>query len=129
MLSRDQILASDDLPKELVPVPEWGGSVYVRTMTGTERDGVEAASIGNDWRRGFRARLAVATVCDEQGNALFTAADIEALGRKSSAALDRIFEVACRLNKLGAADVNELEKNSSAIHSGDSASALPASEG
>ena len=41
LLSRDEILAASDLTKELVEVPEWGGSVYVRAMTGTERDSYE----------------------------------------------------------------------------------------
>lgn len=121
MLSRDQILSADDLPKQVVPVPEWGGSVYVRTMSGTERDDFESAYL-KDKTKDIRARLAVATVCDEQGNALFTPADIPALGKKSSAALTRIFEAAMGLNKLTSADVDALEGNSSAIHSADSPS-------
>ena len=38
ILSKDAILAADDLPRETVHVPEWGGDVYVRTMSGTDRD-------------------------------------------------------------------------------------------
>ena len=41
MLTKDQILKSDDLPSEEVSVPEWGGSVMVRSMTGYERDQFE----------------------------------------------------------------------------------------
>ena len=39
MLTREQILQSDDLPRETVPVPEWGGSVRIRTLSGADRDG------------------------------------------------------------------------------------------
>ena len=37
-LSREDILKAEDLPTEEVPVPEWGGSVLVRGLTGRERD-------------------------------------------------------------------------------------------
>lgn len=33
MLTREQILQSDDLPRETVQVPEWGGEVQVTTQT------------------------------------------------------------------------------------------------
>ena len=36
LLSKEQILKSDDLKSEIVAVPEWGGDVKVRVMTGTE---------------------------------------------------------------------------------------------
>jgi hypothetical protein len=41
-LTRDSILNAKDLKKELVKVPEWGGEVYVRCMTGSERDAFES---------------------------------------------------------------------------------------
>ena len=117
MLTRDAILAADDLPRELVNVPEWGGSVYVRTLTGGERDQFEAALLGSgrgrkadpaERMRNFRARLAAFVLCDEQGTALFTQADVDALGAKSAAALDRIVEVASRLNHLSKTDEEQL---------------------
>lgn len=110
-LDRSAILAAEDLPKEEIQIPEWSGSVFVRTMTGTERDRFEAAHLKNP-HSDIRARLAVAAVCDEAGAPLFTEADIPAVGKKSAAALDRIFAAAMRLSKIGAADVKELEGNS-----------------
>ena len=41
-LTRDSILSADDLPMVKVECPEWKGHVYVRTMTGKERDSFEA---------------------------------------------------------------------------------------
>ena len=35
---RDRILSADDRKKEAVFVPQWGLSVFVRTLTGAERD-------------------------------------------------------------------------------------------
>jgi hypothetical protein len=123
-LTRDQILGADDLPRVEVEVPEWGGSAFVRTMTGTERDRFESEHIKNP-HRDIRARLVAATLCDEQGNLLFGPADVEALGRKGAAALDRVFAVALRLNGIGKADVEELEKNSAASPSAASPSGSP----
>src|SRR4051794_20112140 len=118
MLTKDQILSASDLPTEPVQVPEWGGCVYLRTMSGTERDSFEQGIV--DARKSgtelvnIRARLAVKTVCDQSGTRLFTDDDADALGKKSGKALDRIFEVAQRLNGIGEKDVEELEGNSGA---------------
>ena len=115
MLTREAILGADDLPREKVDVPEWGGAVYVRTMTGAERDKYEAELLATEDKTArlvnIRARLAGLTVCDEAGKRVFADGDIEALGAKSAAALDRIFPVAMRLNGLSATDVEGLEKN------------------
>lgn len=117
-LTRDQILNHDDLQRELVQVPEWGGEVYVRTMTGSERDAYEMRMVADRDKGGItgihdiRATLAALTVCDEHGGPIFSLSDIEAPGRKSCAALDRVCEVAQRLNRLTAADIAELKKSS-----------------
>ena len=116
MLTKDQIMAvTNDLPTEEVPVPEWGGSVFVRTMTGAERDSFEQTMLDNKKSgtnlTNIRARLAARVVCDSAGARLFTDKDADALGGKSAKVLDRIFEVAQRLNGIGAKDVAELEKN------------------
>ena len=50
-LSRDDILKAADNEPEEVDVPEWGGSVLVRGMTGRERDAFEV-SLMQPGRRG-----------------------------------------------------------------------------
>ena len=110
MLTREQIIQSDDLPTETIQVPEWGGEVKVRTMTGTDRDSFEASLIGKEGRlENVRARLVSLTLCDELGNRLFGDADINVLG-KSAKALDRVFSVAQRLNGIGTDQV-DIAKN------------------
>lgn len=103
MLTRDQILSAEDRARELVEVPEWGGSVYVSVMSGTARDAWEAALLkdGKPDLEHMRAKLAAATIVDELGACLFSPADVAALSSRSSVALDRIITVARRLNKLG----------------------------
>jgi len=116
-LSRKAILEADDLPSRKVAIPQWNGDVYVRTLSGTERDSFEQSCITNRGKdkemnlENIRARLAVLTVCDEKGERLFQHKDIEALGKKSSKALDLIFDVAQRLNGLGKDDLDDLAGN------------------
>lgn len=116
-LTRDAILEANDLKTEIVSVPEWGGDVSVRSMTGQERDAFEQALVserGPDASQNLsniRARLVTLSAVDDNGNRLFTDADIVPLGRKSAAALDRVFTVAQRLNGIGAKDVEDLAKN------------------
>lgn len=115
-LSKADILGQAALPMEAVEIPEWGGTVYVKTMSGTERDAFEASHLEAQKSAGHilanvRARLAVQTVCDAGGARLFADDDAAELGRKHGKALDRIFDVARRLNGLRGEDVKELEKN------------------
>jgi hypothetical protein len=118
LLTRDAILEAQDLQHEEVYIPEWGGSVRVRTLTGAERDAFEQSIVdqrGKDTRmnlRNIRAKLVALTVVDGDGKRLFSDADAKLLGQKSASALDKIFDVAQRLSGLRDEDVEELAKNS-----------------
>lgn len=116
-LTREQILQVEDLEREEVEVPEWGGSVIVRAMTAEERDAFEQSMIERKGKKvdvnlkNARARLVALTVVDEEGNRLFTDADIAALGRKSSAPITRISDVARRLSGLDEEEIEEMVGN------------------
>ncbi len=118
LLTREAILQAVDLPKEQVSVPEWGGDVLVRALTGAERDQFEASIIDQKGKgtrinhKNMRAKLVALTIVDESGNRLFADDDVVALGRKSAAGLNRVFSAAQRLSGLTQEDVDELEKNS-----------------
>ena len=78
-----------DTPVEVVEVPEWGGSVRVKTLSGAERDQFESAIVQRNGRNvkqnllNIRARLVAAALVDENGAALFPSFDdVEALGRE-----------------------------------------------
>jgi hypothetical protein len=109
-LSKDAILKAEDLDTEDVEVPEWGGSVRVRGMTAAERDKFEQIMSGENVAN-IRANLVARTVVDENGERLFTDADIGELGKKSAQALDRVFDASSRLSGLRSQDIDELEKN------------------
>jgi len=113
ILSRKQILGAKDRVTEQVSVPEWGGEVLVATISGAARDRFEASIIGDGQRdiSNVRAKLAAACMVDEKGELLFTAEDVEALGQKSAAALERVVQVAQRLNRIGERDLEDLKGN------------------
>lgn len=128
-LSRDQIRQVNDIQSEVVAVPEWGGDVIVRAMSGTERDRFEQSNIAGKGKnrdvnlRGYRARLAIWSCVDEQGAFLFTEKDEDWLGAKSAAALSRIVDVASRLSGISDQDVEELVGESESGQSSDSGTA------
>lgn len=124
LLTAEQILAADDLKPEFVATPEWGdgnaeAGVYVRGLTGEERDSWEKENFhfANSGKTEFtgknmRARLCARCICDDKGKTLFSGAQIAALGRKSAAPLDRIYDKAVELSGIRAQDAEEVEKNS-----------------
>jgi len=128
LLSKEQIWAAHDLRTVDVSVPEWGGEVRVKTLTGAERDQYEAESVKtNRGRRevnmsNMRARLIALCAVDEQGQLLFTRADVMKLGQKSAAALERVFEAAAKLNGMTDEDMEELAGNSESGQNGSSTS-------
>ena len=130
ILNKTQILEALDLKSEAVDVPEWNGSVLVRTMTGADRDAFEASLIVTqlDGTRkpnmtNMRAKLVALTVVDEAGALVFDVTDVDRLSLKSASALERVFTVAQRINGLGAAADEVAAKNSMADPSAGSTSA------
>lgn len=127
-LSKAEILAQNDLKTEDVFVPEWDAWVKVRTLNASERDWFESSTVQRNGKKvttnlqNIRARLCLLCLVGEDGQRLFEQEDEFPLGGKSAAALDRIFQVAQRLNGLRDEDVDELVKNSSAGQPDDSPS-------
>lgn len=116
-LSRDDILNTDDLEKREVEVPRWNGSVYVRELTGRERDAFENEILTGDPNdpdvntENLRARLLVRTLCDEDGERLFGDDEMDELAGKSGAVLSQLFEEAQDLNGMTADDMEALTGN------------------
>lgn len=131
LLGRDAILSASDATTEDVDVPEWGGTVRVRGLSGTERDQFESSMLVKRGKHrdvslvNARAKLVSLAVIDENGERVFSDSDVVALGHKSAAALTRVYEVASRLSGLSDEDVDELEGNSGAAPSGASTSDSP----
>src|SRR4051812_49325412 len=115
LLGRNAILEADDLKTEDVPVPEWGGEVRVRMLTGEERDAYEASMVemkkdgsAKSNRENVRARLLILCIVNEQGEQMFNRADIKLLGRKSAKALERVINKVNELNGITDEELDSL---------------------
>lgn len=111
MLSRDDILNAKDIKTVELDVPEWGGTVLIGMMSGAGRDKFENDMMTDKGRVNIRAKLAALTLVDAEGNHLFKYEEAAELGKKSAAALSRVFDEACKLNRITGEDVADLEGN------------------
>lgn len=117
MLTKEQIQKVDDSKIARVDVPEWGGHVFVKTISGFARDQYEQSLI--KMKRGRadadltnqRAKFVVMVACNEEGNLLFNPNDADWLGNKSASAIHRIYTEAVRLNGMDDEAESELKKN------------------
>jgi len=117
VLSKSEILECQDLVTEQIEIPQWGGSVYVRSMTAKERDDFEGSCLTGKGKHrevnmaNMRAKLVALSTVDASGNRIFDESDIAALSKKNAGALDLIFATAQRLSGIGDQDVEALTKN------------------
>jgi len=115
-LTKQQILSTSPRLKE-VEVPEWGGSVFIRPLTIHEQ--AKLADLGTkyekssvvDRMKNCTLRLVQWSVCDEQGNPLFEAGDLEPLMSKAASAFLRLQDAILTLSGLTEESRKELEKN------------------
>jgi hypothetical protein len=127
LLTKDQILQADDTQYRDVDVPEWGGSVRLRAISGADRDQYEMAMArarekGNLDKANFRAVLLSRSICDEGLKPIFQPRDIHELGKKNARILDKLFDVAAELAGIREADKEEAEENFQFALNGDSTS-------
>ncbi len=123
LLTREQVFENTALLFEVVEVPEWkkegASKVIVQELTAEQRDIWEMQTIT---RRGdntmevnlanARAKLCQLSILDPtDGLLLFSPDDVERLGRLSGAAMQRVFEMATKLSKLGKEDIEALVKD------------------
>ena len=124
LLSKADLLQKEKL--EVVKVEFGNGDyVYVRQMTGHERDMFEASMLRkNKDGKGnvisvetviddFRSKLAAITLCDEDGKSILEPNDYKTLGNSISAKkLEQIVNVSQKLNAITEEDKDAILKNS-----------------
>jgi hypothetical protein len=112
-LDRTHILEVRDCKAEPLAVSEWGGTVWIKSMSGAERDAFRTAITDappGDVGR-FTAALLVLTLVDEAGVKLFELADVDALAAKSASVLDRVAKEAMRVNGMSEVATDDAIKN------------------
>jgi len=113
-LTGDAVVAAVDSDLTRVEIPEWGGHAFLRIMSTGERDDYEC-----EWRKkadsgveNFRSKFVAKCLVNESGKRLFGNSDIEKLAAKSSKVVNRLWELAMKLNNLSEAGIEEAAKNS-----------------
>lgn len=131
-LTLDDLLTVDKARKVVaVPVPEWGGQVYVRELTALEREGFDAETFDHGQRdtadmARLRLRLAALCLSDANGKQLLSGADGPSiLGQKSPGAVRRVYDAAAKLNVFRKEDADEKKVDSRPSPGGGSPSASP----
>lgn len=113
-LTRDDILAADDIRLEKVHVKEWGGDVYIKQLSGKEQDKFEQESRGKNGGPNLinmRARMVAAALVDKDGKKLFSDEDIIKLSNKSGSVLNRLIDKIGELNRITEEDLEKIAKN------------------
>ena len=123
MSLRDQIFAIQDIPSEMVEIPEWGVKLEVRGMTGAERTRIMDLAIDNKGGMNLQfvyPEIVIATAFDpETGLQVFTPNDRGTLLSKAATALDRLAGVGMRLSGFTEEASDEKGKDFSATASED----------
>ena len=116
-LSKEDITKVDDLGAEEINVPEWGDTVFLRSMTGKERGEFESENSKHLKNGGLpdtlKSKLLAQTMVDEKGNRIFDNLDegIKILGGKSGAVINRLFEKTWSISGFDPLEMAEFEKN------------------
>jgi len=116
MLTKEEIQKAKDLPVRDVEVPEWGGIVRMQTLSGAERDSfadtVQQRKKGEVIElKGLKVFLLSLAIVGENGERLFSEADLDELNAKSAKVLETLFEIATEMNGIGEEEEEELRKN------------------
>lgn len=115
MSIRDKIRKAQDRTSEIVDVPEWGVTVEVRSMTGTQRSEIVTALTGDGDNKmaALWGSMLVSCVYDpETGDPVFKEGDAAwLLEEKSSTVLDSLSNVCLRVAGIVEGAVDEAGKD------------------
>jgi hypothetical protein len=118
---RNQLLNANDIKVQPLDIPAWGGTYYLRVISGKAREHFEE-SYSQEKMKNFRLRFLVLTLCDEAGKPILSDADMDALGERSSVEINRVFDAAWKLNAFTQEAVDALGEGLQNAPSDDSSS-------
>lgn len=120
-LSKDEILGAADQSFTELEISEWRGTIRIGNISAAEKGKYESGlfkfnadgtrTINEKNLATLRTRLIVACVVDDEGKRVFTEKDIEALGEKSAAVIQDVFEACQEHNGMEPPAVDEIEGN------------------
>jgi len=113
VLSINDIINAEDCEMIEADVPEWGGIVFLKVLTGKERESLFAkVNAAKNEGKYFSPDLVAMCLCDQTGEGLCrTEGTIKAIRGKSSIVIERLAQIAVELNGLGDDAVENAAKN------------------
>lgn len=113
LLTKEQLKSRPSVTTEDVDLPSFGGKVRVRAMFGDEHDVFQAFIKDRTGDGIVTAAMVAASVIDESGARIFDMnGDIEAIRQAwPQTELQKVFDVAARLNSFGKKGLEDAEKN------------------
>jgi hypothetical protein len=109
-LTREEILQVKDLREEEIEIPEWGGSIVVRSLSGNARQKLVMNCMDKAGKMDIQKlypMLLIAGCVEPQ----FTKADTDGLNEKSAAALEKAGKAIMKLSGMALEDIEQAEKN------------------
>ena len=82
VLSKDALFSEEarKLDIEAIDIPELGGIVYVKAMSGMQRDQFESWALSDKGPRNIRGKAAAMCIVDAQGKRMYQNSDAARLG-------------------------------------------------
>lgn len=130
LLSKSQVLAAEDDNYQVVDIPEWGGEIRIRGLTGAEWAKVSA--FDKDAQRQklqpvcTDALMVVMGAIDDRGMALFTEGDLPSLSKMNAGILRYLSERIFRLSGIGDDEQAAMAKKLNRTPTNDSGTSSPA---
>jgi len=112
LLNKEQIKQADDLPTKIVHMPEWGGDVKIRMMTGEIRMAYEKSSVLMKTDNEKILNMIIYSCVNEDGSLMFDKDDLPFLLSKSFPCLIRLVGEINSLSVLTEKSVEDAVKNS-----------------
>lgn len=110
-LTKSAILSAEDFRYATVSAPEWGGDVRVRGLSAADQAFISKLSNG-DKKEALTLNVFVRGVVDEDGERIFTNADIDDLKTRSYAVIERVAMKIIELTSNGSQDaIEDARKN------------------
>lgn len=115
LLDKIRILAAADFKQEVVDVPEWGGPIRLRGLSGSERAWCDKVlqdqQAGKGGALSYNAALVSCGAITAEGNAVFTRQEAASLSNKSYDVLDRLAFKVLELSGATLRTQQDTEKN------------------
>lgn len=109
MLTRDQILAAQDVQTSEVEVPGWGGICLLQEIPISEQ-GLHHGYAQNLIKQ-MHVDLIVRAMVDKSGKKIFVPADAATLVKKSAEVLRELYEQCLRVNGMSPEAIDESAEN------------------